>query len=364
MKVIVVRNDDKFLMILEYLHYHMDTTYLRELIRIDNTIGEPRYMIAEPSFEWNGIIFKIIKNEVYKKNSIEFYCYSELIIEHISSIIITTFIQDAIKYISEKKYALDKLCVYKSYYQSWDFEIELNQKNMNKIYLNEKTKNDILNDITNFSKKEVIERYNQLNINHTRIYMFYGPPGTGKTSLIKGLATHFKKNICYLNISNDLEDNQLKKCIRNIPNNSILCLEDIDSLFGENRKSKNSLTFSGFINIFDGFATPQNLLVFLTTNHLPQLEQAVIRRISYFIEFKYATKEEIKQMFCTFFPTYSDQFEIFYNNIGDIDITINILEKFFIKYLFDDIIKQSKNFAKFANGELKVELNNCSKLYI
>ena len=53
MKVIVVRNDDKFLMILEFLHYHMDTTYLRELIRIDNTINEPRYMIAEPLFEWN-----------------------------------------------------------------------------------------------------------------------------------------------------------------------------------------------------------------------------------------------------------------------------------------------------------------------
>jgi nucleoside-diphosphate-sugar epimerase len=33
-----------------------------------------------------------------------------------------------------------------------------------------------------------------------------------------------------------------------------------------------------------------------------------------------------------------------------------ILEKF--------IYFKSKNFAKFANGELKVELNNCSKLYI
>ena len=60
MKVVVTRNDDKFLMILEYLHYHMDNTYLRELIRIENTIGEPHYMIAEPSFEWNGFSFKII----------------------------------------------------------------------------------------------------------------------------------------------------------------------------------------------------------------------------------------------------------------------------------------------------------------
>jgi len=364
MKVVVIRSDDNFFMILEYLHYHMDNSLMRELIGVETDIKQPRYILSEPYFEWNGLLFKIIKNDVYKKQYECFYKYTELLIEHDSLTVISNFIQNAVSYISKKMYRdEDILCVFKSCYTKWDFETELCKKNMDKVYLNEKIKTNIINDITTFYTDKVIERYKQLNINHIRMYMFYGPPGTGKTSLIKGLATHFKKNISYLNISNDLEDSQLKKCIQNIPQNSILCLEDVDSLFGEERRSKNNLTFSGFINTFDGFATPQNLIVFLTTNKLFQIEQAVIRRISYFIEFKYASKEEIKQMFCMFFPTYSDQFETFYNTIGQIETTINVLEKFFIRYLFDDIITESKNFAKFANGELKIELSNCSKLY-
>ena len=127
-------------------------------------------------------------------------------------------------------------------------------------------------------------------------------------------------------------------------------------------ESKTTLSFSGFINIFDGFTTPDNLIVFMTTNKINQIEQAVIRRISYFIEFKYADKYQIQSMFETFFPKYIDQFDDFYTNIN-VEVTINILEKFFIKYLFDDIVKESKNFSKFANGELKIEKTN-KNLYI
>jgi chaperone BCS1 len=343
----------------------MDTSFSRELIIIESETYQPRYIINEHSFQWNQINFKIIKCDDFKKSFDTYHQYSELIIEHESITIITTFIEKCSEYILKKLYCdTSKISIYKSLYKNWILETELKQKDMNKIYIPQKIKDDLLLDINNFTDEKVIARYSQLNINHIRMYMFYGPPGTGKTSLIKGIATHFKKNIAYLNIAIDLEDSQLKKCIGNMPDNSILCLEDVDSLFGEERISKNSLTFSGFINIFDGFATPQNLIVFMTTNNLPQLEHAVIRRISYFVEFKYAVKEQIKQMFDTFFPSYSNDFETFYKNIGDINITINILEKFFIKYLFDDIIEASKNFSKFANGELKIELNNCSKLYI
>ena len=95
----------------------------------------------------------------------------------------------------------------------------------------------------------------------------------------------------------------------------------------------------------------------MTTNKINQIEQAVIRRISYFIEFKYADKYQIQSMFETFFPKYIDQFDDFYTNIN-VEVTINILEKFFIKYLFDDIVKESKNFSKFANGELKIQKTN------
>ena len=355
MKVVVVRSNENFLMILEYLHYHMDNSYSRELIKVENTFLH--FMINEPKFEWNEITFTLLKVEEYKKHYEFFYKYSELIIEHQSLTIIEYFIAEAIKYITKSMYRDTKeLYIYKSHYRNWEMEIELNKKDISNIYIPHDIKNKIISDISSFYEERVIKRYSELCINHIRMYMFYGPPGTGKTSLIKALATYFNKNIAYLLISNETDDATLKKCITNLPDNTFLCLEDIDSLFGEDRRSRNSLTFSGFINIFDGFSTPQNLTVFMTTNNLNSLDHAVIRRISYFIEFTYATKAEIKQMFEKFFPE-NEKFEDFYKNIENTKTTINVLEKFFTKYLFDDILIESKNFSKFANGELKIKIN-------
>jgi chaperone BCS1 len=362
MKVVVIRSDTSFLMILEYLHFHLDNNHERELIYVETDLYIPRFAISEQCFFWNGIAFQIKKSEDYRKSFDVFHRYSELHIEHDSFTVISDFIQECIRYISKNE-NLQKLCIYRSDYRRWSLETEMKEKTIDTIYFPEKIKTNLLDDITNFTDPKVIKRYTELEINHVRMYMFYGPPGTGKTSLIKSIASYFKRNICYLNIAPDLEDTHLKACITNLPKNSILCLEDIDALFGEERRSKFSLTFSGFINTLDGFATPQNLLVFMTTNNLTQIEHAVIRRISYFVEFKYATKEQVKQMFEKFFPEQTEHFETFYTHLVDISFTINILEKFFIKYLFDDTKTIGKHFAKFANGELKVELNNSSKLY-
>ncbi len=362
MKVVIVRTDATFLMILEYLHYHTTNDIERELIYFETDNYIPRYIISQETFQWNGIQFLIKKSEKYRKGYDEFHKYTELHIVHDSFTIITDFIQECIRYITKHEQN-NGLGIYRSSYKTWCFETEMKEKSIDTIYIADKTKQDLLEDIQRFNQPDVINRYKQLQINHVRMYMFYGPPGTGKTSLIKSIASYFKKNICYLNITPDLEDIHLKKCITNIPKNSILCLEDIDALFGEERSSKFSLTFSGFINTLDGFATPQNLLVFMTTNNLTQIEHAVIRRISYFIEFKCATKEQVKQMFTKFFPNQLECFDSFYAYLVDIEFTINILEKFLIKYLFDDVTTIGKHFAKFANGELKVELNNSSKLY-
>jgi chaperone BCS1 len=194
--------------------------------------------------------------------------------------------------------------------------------------------------------------------------MFYGIPGTGKTSVIKSLANHFQKNLANINFHKDMEYHTLLKLMEHVPDNSFISIEDVDSIFGEDRSNKTCLTFSDFINVFDGIQTPQDTLIFMTTNKLMDLDNAVIRRIHYFIEFKYATKDQIQKLFNHFFPSFVSEFETFYRNIGDIPVTINIIEKFFTRYLFDNIIERSKLFTKFANGELRVELNNSSKLYI
>jgi chaperone BCS1 len=243
----------------------------------------------------------------------------------------------------------------------WDENKELGSRTIDSVYLPGTIKQDLVNDITLFLNESVQQRYRELHINNIRIYMFYGIPGTGKTSVIKSLANHFKKNIANLNFERECDYSSILKLMERIPDNSFVCIEDIDSIFGEDRTNKTGLTFSDFINIFDGVQTPQNTIVFMTTNRLMELDDAVIRRIHYFIEFKHSTKEQIQELFQRFFP--NSNFELFYRSVEDIPVTINIMEKFFTRYLFDDILERAKLFPKFANGELRVELNK-NNLYI
>jgi AAA+ superfamily predicted ATPase len=93
----------------------------------------------------------------------------------------------------------------------------------------------------------------------------------------------------------------------------------------------------------------------MTTNKINELDYAMKRRISYFIEFTYAVKEQIQKMYSTFFPM--NDFEEFYKKVKNKQFTINILEKFFVKYLFDDINKHADELNDFASGELKLESN-------
>jgi len=355
----VTIESDSFGSILLYLDKHLDESYKRVCMDIGR--NEVAYGVIEDFVVYDEIQFKITCNDcVYKQNDGLFRKYYEIELKHARLEYIKNFIEKCIDY-NVKKSWYNNLSIFNSFYSTWSHESFLSLRDISKVYLPQKIKENVIEDITNFNNPKVIERYSQLGINHTRIYMLYGPPGTGKTSLIRSIATYFKKNLCYFNIEKDTNDNNIKSCLKKIPDNSIICIEDIDEIFPTDKNAINELTFSGFLNCFDGFSTPNNLIIFMTTNHLPKLENAIIRRISYFIEFKYAVKEQIKQMFETFFPEYS--FESFYQNVKNHQVTINVLKKFFTRYLLSDIVEESKNFSKFVNGELKTENSNIEKFY-
>ena len=359
MKVTFLSCQSEYKFILKYLHYKLDNSFLRKFDEYCKNTSQIFYLIDEPVFEYDNLHFEIKTNEVYVKKVYSFTKYSELIITGLN---VTKFISTAIDYIVKNSFN-EKQIIYKTCHSMWVESRILVKRDIDTVYLPGVVKSELLNDITNFFKPEIIERYCNLNINHTRMYMLYGVPGTGKTTLIKTLAGYFNKNLAYITINSDTDYDCLLKIIERVPDNTFLCLEDVDALFGEDRKQKSELTFSGFINILDGVNTPENTVVFMTTNKLQDLDHAVKRRINYFIEFKFATKDQIKDMFVRFFPDYAVDFETFYRNISEIEVTINIMEKFFTKYLFDNILEKGKLFSKFANGELKVELNTSSRLY-
>jgi chaperone BCS1 len=360
MKVILSIEQDEYLMVLKYLHFKLPPEIPRRFSNYKCT-EQVFYTIAEPVFDYNNLHFEILtKPGVFKKFDNIFREYSEL---HIDGDLneISDFINTALKYILKNSFNNEKLVIYRSLYTMWDENKELGSRTIDSVYLPGTIKQELVTDISLFLNESVQQRYRELHINNIRIYMFYGIPGTGKTSVIKSLANHFKKNIANLNFERECDYSSVLKLMERVPDNSFVCIEDIDSIFGEDRTNKTGLTFSDFINIFDGVQTPQNTIIFMTTNRLMELDNAVIRRIHYFIEFKHSTKEQIQELFQRFFP--NSNFELFYRSVGDIPVTINIMEKFFTRYLFDDILERAKLFPKFANGELRVELNK-NNLYI
>ena len=163
--------------------------------------------------------------------------------------------------------------------------------------------------------------------------LFYGLPGAGKTSLITTIASKFNLDISFLNITKELDDNSLTKAVTNLHDNSIMVLEDLDALFVD-RDSKTNVSFSCILNILDGVLKKHKLITIITTNHKDRLDSALYRagRIDFELEFKHATKTQIKNMFIHFCP--NQDVNIFLDKIKSekIKCTTADLNTFLFKY--------------------------------
>ncbi len=184
------------------------------------------------------------------------------------------------------------------------------------------------------------DKYLKLGLPYKMNILLDGYPGTGKTSLIFGIASHFKKKIAILNFNSKLDDTELMRALKRIPENSILVLEDIDGLFKERKEHdslKNGLTFSGLLNSLDGFGYCHQLIIFMTTNYKCNLDSALIRpgRVDYNLHFGYATKNQIKKMFHNFFPEEENQkyFAPFWDKVKRKNLTTAIVQQFFLAYM-------------------------------
>jgi len=69
-----------------------------------------------------------------------------------------------------------------------------------------------------------------------------------------------------------------------------------------NDENRNQVTFSGILNALDGVTTGGNQIVIMTTNHIENLDPALIRpgRVDHILRFDYATKEQIKDIFTVY----------------------------------------------------------------
>ena len=289
--------------------------------------------------------------------------YSELVLEGPNEFDITTFIKTSILEYKKKCSRFgthDKLVNILTWDGSWNNEYNTPKRSNSSIYLPD---NSVLEDLKKFYSNG--ERYTQLEIPYARTYMFHGLPGTGKTSMIYTIASELNKQIAILDFSDkEMSDSSMRRAVYKIPDDTILCLEDMDALFSSDRKSdKSTITFSGVLNILDGIIRNKGLVIFMTTNLLSNMDDtAMKRRVDYYLKFDVMKKEQIKNMFRRFYPDQDSN--LFYSFVSRLQLTPCILQKFFVRHLdSDDIVTHINELVDMCTHDYKIVNNNNVSMY-
>jgi chaperone BCS1 len=202
------------------------------------------------------------------------------------------------------------------------------------VILNEKTKADLITDVTDYLQPATQRWYSNRGIPYRRGYLLYGPPGTGKSSLSLALAGFFNMRIYIVSLSSmTASEENLGQLFNELPRRCVVLLEDIDSAGlthtradggggggGENNgpeplepgqispgtkegEKNGRLSLSGLLNILDGVASQEGRVLIMTTNHLEKLDKALIRpgRVDMMVEFGLADTEMTAAIFRAIF---------------------------------------------------------------
>lgn len=321
------------------------------------------------NFEYNdieGSIYKVTNHQVrtFKQNIRGAVPLSTIHLKHQNT---TEIIKEAIKYF--KKYMLNddldnnKIGIYLYDEPMWYKHTQKNIRNIDTIYLNNNVKDTLIADIDKFLSHETQNIYDALGINYKRTYMFEGLPGSGKSSLIYAIASKYNKKLAICNFNKNIDDISFINMLKELPQDSILVIEDIDCIFQERKNNddyKNMITFSGLLNGLDGITTPSGLITIITSNYKDRLDNALVRpgRVDYVIKFNTITKEQIRQMFKRYmFDEYTEELETkFLSSLLDItslDFTTCVIQNYLLNHIkspltaisnIDDILKIKSDF--------------------
>ncbi|KAH8724111.1 BCS1 N terminal-domain-containing protein [Phaeosphaeriaceae sp. PMI808] len=207
----------------------------------------------------------------------------------------------------------NKTCVFENQDEEWNLSKPRSKRNVSTVVLNEESKKLLLDDASEFLKPTTRTWYSNRGIHYQRGYIFYGPPGTGKSSFALSIAGHFDLDVYVLNIPT-LNNHTLQKLFTELPQHCVVLLEDIDAVGMKRTASSNSdvgksispqtsatrtVSISTLLNVLDGVGSPEGRLLIMTTNHIENLDAALIRpgRADQKVEFQLADEGIINQLF-------------------------------------------------------------------
>ena len=195
-----------------------------------------------------------------------------------------------------------------SYSQAYVYPSPTQSRKLSTVIMSPKTKDTIVSDLTTFYASR--ERYVAEGIPYRWVMVMQGTPGCGKTSLLRALATEFKRPLVTIPagvLAN--KDTSLEDILRATPEGSIVALEDFPismvrdrKLVPEDRRAEHERILSGFLNGFDGIHIPFGRVIILTMNDsLDEADPAFVRdeRLSRVIVINPLTPEEVREFYVT-----------------------------------------------------------------
>lgn len=188
---------------------------------------------------------------------------------------------------------------------SWISDTAQPKKSLEKLILRDGLVEEITGDMERFIASR--DWYESLQIPYQRGYLMTGPAGTGKTTLAACLASEFRLRLCVLDMTDILDDGELRRALTSTPGCSIVLIEDFDSFFEgrKNKRESSKVTFSGLLNAINGIVSSQGRILILTTNREGELDPALARmgRIDKRFHLGYADSDQASRLFTMYHPS-------------------------------------------------------------
>jgi chaperone BCS1 len=245
-----------------------------------------------------------------------------------------------------------RISVYAPRYGEWMCDMKRRPRSTESVILRAGVMETLMGDAKTFLGRE--KWYVERGIPYRRGYMLYGPPGNGKSSAVMAVASELKLDIYVINLgTSSLGDDELRKLFSSIPTNTILLIEDIDCVFKKRKSTKDNdskVTFSGLLNAIDGVVASEGRLLFMTTNFIDTLDEALIRpgRCDVKLLFQNADADQARRMFIRFFPEETRLAQSFGDLVGQGDYCMAAVQGQLLRYSHDPALAVS-HFSEIVN---------------
>lgn len=156
----------------------------------------------------------------------------------------------------------------------------LPKRDIDTLFYSNGEKEKIISHLDNYISKK--DFYEKKQILYKTGILLYGSPGTGKTTIVKALAHKYNRQILQLNMAtiDTMDLNTLTTCINNDNNKFIVLMEDIDTLFlnrSDEFKKVDREVVNKLLQFLDSNNSPKDVIFIATTNHVNNLDDALIR---------------------------------------------------------------------------------------